>query len=260
MNENYYKEDYKKDNLDKSKSNNNQNYDESNYNDTEEEFNINGRPLTFKTGDVAKILGESPAMIRYYCREFEEFIGIDHSPGEHRIFTDKEIKYLRYIIYLLKDKNLSVKQAKEFLSTPQGQLMAPIENSEDKVRIFVEMISSQLKEEISQLVQKEIQYALTEIQKPILAISSTLGETVQSNKNIKETIKKMVAKTTANNNEINQKLNEINELSETINNMNKSLSKVDQFIVEYRQKYAQREESERKKGFWSKIFSKKITK
>lgn len=256
MNENYYREDYGEDNLDKSELNNNQNYDESNYNDTEE-FNINGRPLTFKTGDVAKILGESPAMIRYYCREFEEFIGIDHSPGEHRIFTDREIKYLRYIIYLLKDKNLSVKQAKEFLSTPQGQLMAPIENSEDKVRIFVEIISSQLKEEISQLVRKEIQYTLTEIQKPILAISSTLEKTVQSNENIKETIGKMVAETIASNNEVNQKLNEINELSETINNMNKSLSKVDQFIVEYRQKYAQREESERKKGFWSKFFGKK---
>ena len=256
MNENYYREDYGEDNLDKSESNNNQNYDESNYNDTEK-FNINGRPLTFKTGDVAKMLGESPAMIRYYCREFEKFIGIDHSPGEHRIFTDREIKYLRYIIYLLKDKNLSVKQAKEFLSTPQGQLMVPIENSEDKVRIFVEMISSQLKEEISQLVRKEIQYMLTEIQEPILAISSTLEKTVQSNENIKETIEKMAAETIASNNEANQKLNEINELSETINNINKSLSKVDQFIIEYRQKYAQHEESERKKGFWSKIFGKK---
>jgi len=36
MNENYYREDYGEDNLDKSESNNNQNYDESNYNDTEE--------------------------------------------------------------------------------------------------------------------------------------------------------------------------------------------------------------------------------
>ena len=104
----------------------------------------------------------------------------------------------------MKDKNLSVKQAKEFLSTPQGQLMVPIENSEDKVRIFVEMISSQLKEEISQLARKEIQYALTEIQKPILAISSTLEKTVQSNENIKETIEKMAAETIASNNEVNR--------------------------------------------------------
>ena len=256
MNDNFYNDNFKEDNFNNMNENIDQNFDELNNDDTQT-FRINGRPLTFKTGDVAKILGESPAMIRYYCREFKEFIGIDHTPGEHRIFTDREIKYLRYIIYLLKDNNLSVKQAKEFLSTPQGQLMAPIENNEDKVKIFVEMISSQLKEEISELVRKEIQYALKEIQQPILAISSTLDKTVQSNENIKETIERMVANTIASNNEVNRKLNEINELSETINNMNKSLSKVDQFIVEYRQKYAQQKESEQKRGFWSKFFGKK---
>jgi DNA-binding transcriptional MerR regulator len=256
MNDNYYKNGFKDNDVNSMDKNDDQDFDETD-NDNEQTFNINGRPLTFKTGDVAKILGETPAMIRYYCREFEEFIGIEHNPGEHRTFTDREIKYLRYIIYLLKDKNLSVKQAKEFLCTPQGQLMAPIENSEDKVKVFVEMISSQLKDEISDIVRKEIQYALKEIQQPIFAISSTLDKTIQSNENIKETIKEMVTNTIASNDNINRKLNEIDTLSKTIDNMNTNLSKVDQFIVEYRQRYAQREESEHKKGFLSKFFGKK---
>lgn len=256
MYEDYNKNNFKDDDRNSMNENYDQNYEETGNNDNQS-FTINGRPLTFKTGDVAKMLGETPAMIRYYCREFEEFIGIEHNPGEHRTFTDREIKYLRYIIYLLKDKNLSVKQAKEFLSTPQGQLMAPIENSEDKVKVFVEMISSQLKEEISTLVRNEIKFAINEIQQPIKAISSTLDKTIESNENIEKTIKEMVTNTLESNENINRKLNEIDNLTKSIDNMNSNLSKVDQFIIEYRQRYVQREEAESKKGFFSKLFGKK---
>lgn len=257
MNDNYYEDNFDNENFNDTNTNDNQNFNEFNHNNDNESVTINGKPLTFKTGDVAKMLGETPAMIRYYCREFEEFLGIDHSPGKHRIFTEREIKYLRYIIYLLKEKNLSVKQAKEFLSTPQGKLMAPIENSEDKVKIFVEMISTQLKKEISEFVRNEIQIALKEMQKPIDKISSTLDKTIQSNESLKATIEKMVTYTVASNKDVKRKLNEINTTFEKINEINTNLSKVDQFIMEFRQKYAQREELSPKRGFFSKIFGRK---
>lgn len=253
MDEEHYKNNFKENIKDSIDENKNFNL----YEIEEQSFHINGRPLTFKTGDVAKILGETPAMIRYYCREFEDFIGIEHNPGEHRIFTDREIKYLRYIIYLLKDKNLSVKQAKEFLSTPQGKLMAPIENGEDKLKTFVEMISVQLKEEISNIVRDEVQYAVKEMQQPILTISSALDKNIESDENLTKMVESVVNKTFKDNEEINQKLNEIKTISQTIDNVNNNLSKVDQFIIEYRQKMAQQEVPETKKGFFSRFFGKK---
>lgn len=217
---------------------------------------INGKPMTYKTGDVAEILGETPAMIRYYCREFEEFLEINHTPGEHRTYTEKEIKLLRYIIYLLKDKNLSVKQAKEFLSTPQGKLMAPIENDEDKVKVFVEIISAQLKEEISNIVRKEIAQSLREIQQPLLQLTSSIERNEKSNENITKMVVDMVEKTIEENTQVNEKLAEIDTISKKINQMNSSLSNVDQFISEYRQKLNQPAQSNEKKGFFSKFFGK----
>lgn len=230
---------------------------------------INGKPLTFKTGEVAEMLNESPAMIRYYCREFEEFIGIKHNPGEHRIFTEREIEYLRYIIYLLKVKRLTVRQAKEFLSSPQGKLMAPIENNEDKAKIFVEVISNQLKEEISKIIRNEIAVVLKEIEQPLLAISSTLEsnkveemlqKTLEDNESIKEELKK-ISTITENETKRNAKIEKIEEeikkiesLSESIQKVSENFSKVDQFISEYRLKMT--ESSNEKKGFFSRLFKK----
>lgn len=218
---------------------------------------INGRPITFKTGEVAEILGETPAMIRYYCREFEDFLDFDHTPGEHRTFTEKEIKFLRYIIYLLKDKNYSVKQAKEFMSTPQGKLMAPIENDEDKVKVFVDIISAQLKEEIGIMVRNEIAHSLKEIQQPLLALTSSIEKNEKSNEDLAKMVESIVEKTMEEQANVNEKLAEIQTISNTVNQMNANLSSVGQFISEYRQKINQPEQQNEKKGFFSKFFSKK---
>ena len=37
-------------------------------NTEESEPYITGKAVTFKTGEVARIIGETPAMTRYYCR------------------------------------------------------------------------------------------------------------------------------------------------------------------------------------------------
>lgn len=242
-------------------------------------FHINGKPLTFKTGDVAKILNETPAMIRYYCREFEEFLGIEHNPGEHRIFTEREIEYLRYIIYLLKEKNLSVKQAKEFLSTPQGKLMAPIENDEDKVKIFVEVISQQLKEEIGNIIRNEISLALREIEKPLQSLTSTLRTNSELNEKITKSIEDFLQQAQKNNEELkrqlegiasvsesenktkenemlDERLREIASMSAKMEEINQNVSRVDQFISEFRLRMTEQENKKEKRGFLSRLFGK----
>lgn len=236
----------------------------------EPSFQISGRPITFKTGDVAKMLNETPAMIRYYCREFEEFMGFEHNPGEHRVFTKKEIEYLRYIIYLVKEKNLSVKQAKEFLSTPQGKLMEPLKNEEDKAKIFVEVLSEQLRGEIAKIVRNEISLAFKEMQQPLLTLSSSIEENAKLNEDLSKNIEKLVEQTLKDNEDVKQKINEIITLSENetkgnetieeklnqIDSLSETVRNVDQFISEFRLKKAESGKEQPKKGFFARLFGK----
>ncbi|WP_147566654.1 MerR family transcriptional regulator [Clostridium tyrobutyricum] len=134
----------------------NTNDEAENQSETEQKF-INGEVKTFKTGDVAKILNETTAMIRVYCRDFSEFLKLDHKPGEHRTFNKKHIEILKYIIYLLKEKNYTTKQAKEYLTTPEGKLMQPITDDKERMTILLDMLGEKIrpiiKEEVSTLIQ-----------------------------------------------------------------------------------------------------------
>lgn len=228
---------------------------------------INGKPLTYKTGEVAQMLDETPAMIRYYCREFEEFLDIEHQPGEHRTYTEKEIKALRYIIYLVKEKNLSVKQAKEFLSTPQGKLMAPLENDEEKAKLLVDVISRQLKEEINAVIRKEMTEAIREIQKPLLALTENTSQTTEEmakqiedflakNKEEKKLIKEkleQMEKIMEENKALKEKLENMEKINETVETINQNLTGIDKAIADFRERVAQKEE---KKGLFARIFGK----
>ncbi|QUH22084.1 helix-turn-helix domain-containing protein [Alkaliphilus sp. B6464] len=159
-----------------------------------EERNINGKPLTYKTGDVASILDETPAMIRYYCREFQEYMTLEHNPGEHRTYTEKNIEELRYILDLLKADGLSVKQVHEFLSSPEGKLSSPIFDQHDKMQELINAISSKMDDRLQEIVKAELQSNLIPTIQDMLQNSikqlATTKDIEYSFKSIKDEVKK----------------------------------------------------------------------
>lgn len=90
----------------------------------EEGVGISKSTRSYRTGDVAKMLGETPAMIGYYCRQFSEYLGLSHTTGQHRVYNDQHVKNLKYIIYLMKDKRMTAEQTKEFLAMPEGKALS----------------------------------------------------------------------------------------------------------------------------------------
>lgn len=150
---------------------------------------INGKPLTFKTGEVAEMLGETPAMIRYYCKEFEEFLSLKHNPGEHRIFTQKNIEELKYIIKLLKEDNLTVKQVHEFLSSPEGKLASPIFDQQEKIKEMLNAISLRIDERLREIVREELQKNLVPLFQEIVQNSINQIATTKDIENSFQSIK-----------------------------------------------------------------------
>jgi DNA-binding transcriptional MerR regulator len=124
-----------------------------------------------KTGDVAKILEETPAMIGHYSREFSQYLDLEHTPGQHRFFNEEHVKVLKYIIYLLRNKEMTIEQAKRFLATPQGKefLATPqgidlpiIDNGGDKELILMDLIVKEIKASIPDMIRKYIKDIMPE--------------------------------------------------------------------------------------------------
>jgi DNA-binding transcriptional MerR regulator len=103
---------------------------ETNYNEVEEknfidtEFKednytkyIRGKPIYYKTSEVAMQLNTTDSTVRFYCGCFNDFLNIETS-GRNRRFKDGDIEKLKFIQKLLKEDGLSIQQVKEYLSEP----------------------------------------------------------------------------------------------------------------------------------------------
>lgn len=78
------------------------------------------------TGELSKILNIHDATIRYYCEEFDDFIKVI-KVKKRRFFKAEHVERFIYLRYLLKDKGLPIKLARDFLSTEDGKNMKPID-------------------------------------------------------------------------------------------------------------------------------------
>lgn len=69
----------------------------------------------FTIGEASDEIGLPESTIRYYDREFSDYLGIDRGKNNQRIFTEDNLKDLEYIRYLLKREDYSVEEVKEKL-------------------------------------------------------------------------------------------------------------------------------------------------
>ncbi len=66
--------------------------------------------------DVCAILNITPHTLRYWEKEFSEYLKPLRSAGGHRLYDDHQLRRLLEIKYLLKDRYLSIKGTKLYLN------------------------------------------------------------------------------------------------------------------------------------------------
>jgi len=254
---------------------------------------IRGEPLYYTTGQVAEMLGESDSTIRFWCNEFDEFLKIEKTgpSGKRRQFTSTDIKKLEYIKYLLKEENLSIKQVKEFLSSPEAEKMQPITKEKQKILIeaLANAIASQIEESIEKRMDKLINDKLNYIENILIESAKVYAKNqenfikslLESQNKFKEDLLKETAKTTAKTiakqllyeqEKMTEELTKvvraesqkyIDELAETkkafqehLSEREKALLERDKEIIEeIRKRMEERKIAEEKpRGFFSRIF------
>ncbi len=76
--------------------------------------------VIFTIGEVADMIGEKTSLIRYWEKEFEALKPQKNKKG-NRLFTKEDIETVKLIHYLVKERGLTLKGAKQKLKeNPEG--------------------------------------------------------------------------------------------------------------------------------------------
>jgi len=68
-----------------------------------------------KVKDVCALVGITPHTLRYWEKEFPEYLQPYRTAGGHRLYDDHQLRRILEIKYLLKDRFLSIKGTKLYL-------------------------------------------------------------------------------------------------------------------------------------------------
>ncbi|MEL6629115.1 MAG: MerR family transcriptional regulator [Bacteroidota bacterium] len=88
----------------------------------------------FTIGEVAKELGLTTSLIRFWETEFREINPKKNRKG-NRVYTRKDIETLRRIHYLLKVKKYTIKGAKERLKTSTEDIQYEVKMRETLIKL-----------------------------------------------------------------------------------------------------------------------------
>ena len=70
----------------------------------------------YSIGEVSKLTGVKPNILRYWEQEFKELSPIRTRKGSHRLYGDRDVATVRSIRHLLKEEGLSIAGARKRLS------------------------------------------------------------------------------------------------------------------------------------------------
>lgn len=206
---------------------------------------INGAPIYYTTSQVAEKLNENPSTIRYWCDEFEQYLKVRKS-GRNRMFTKLDIEKLEYIRELLKGQNLTIRQVKEFLSTPEAMVMQPFSLEKDRIYIAA----------IGQIITNELDRRFNELQSNLMDyIDKKLNFVDKMDSTIKFNNMKVIE-------EIQEQIQK--EFEKQIKKDNDKMTEIEKMIIEREErlnnyiaeKFRQTEPERPKSGFFSRLFGK----
>jgi DNA-binding transcriptional MerR regulator len=106
--------------------------------------------------DAARIIGVPPHTIRYWEKEFSDYLVAPRTMGKQRRYGDQQIYKLRTIYRMLKEEGYSIAGAKRALAK-QNQA-ANLAGSPARANVALESLSAEMAEKILALVKNELSY------------------------------------------------------------------------------------------------------
>jgi len=108
---------------------------------------VQNEPL-ISIGDVSKIIGVPTHTIRYWEKEFSQYIEPSRTTGKQRRYATKHIEKLRKIITMLKKDGYSIAGAKRALAHQNQESVISPNSSEGIDRVTAKKIISLLQEHL----------------------------------------------------------------------------------------------------------------
>lgn len=100
--------------------------------------------------EVSRITGLASHTIRYYEKQFPFLLDVERSKGGHRQYRAHHLENLKKVLHLLKEKKLSIKEAKEILGEPGEKvlihqtLQSNDSNDQSEVKAALELVLDRL--------------------------------------------------------------------------------------------------------------------
>jgi DNA-binding transcriptional MerR regulator len=100
--------------------------------------------------EVSRLTGLASHTIRYYEKQFPFLLDVERSKGGHRQYRVHHLENLKKVLHLLKEKKLSIKEAKEILGEPGEKLRLAQEsqshnrNDQSEVKAALKLVLDRL--------------------------------------------------------------------------------------------------------------------
>ena len=77
----------------------------------------------YSVGEVAKILGASPSLVRFWANEFPKFIKPQRNAKGNRLFTKEDVETFKHIHVLVKVEGLTLEGAAKRLKGDRKEVI-----------------------------------------------------------------------------------------------------------------------------------------
>ncbi len=113
-----------------------------------------GREIMLSIGDVSRFLGIPTHTLRYWEKEFSDYLSPERTHGKQRRYSDSDINTIKEIKKLLKEDGYSLAGAKKILSmkNPEeknGDTPSPYDIADSIARMIKEKLTVKESKEIT---------------------------------------------------------------------------------------------------------------
>ena len=109
--------------------------------------------LCFRIGEVAKLAGVKPHVLRFWEAEFRG-LGPKKSGTGHRVYRRKDVAFVLEIKRLLYDKRFTIEGARKYLESQGKRNTAPVPNGRKQGELFtVPVAFSEVRRELRELAE-----------------------------------------------------------------------------------------------------------
>ena len=108
--------------------------------------------------DAARIIGVPPHTIRYWEKEFSDYLVAPRTMGKQRRYGDQQIYKLRTIYRMLKEEGYSIAGAKRALAKQNQAANLGSQGTVRGANVALESLSAEMAEKILALVKNELSF------------------------------------------------------------------------------------------------------